>query len=296
MEPSRRCLLRSALLLPALLPLLSPGAAGAAGGEGGKALRYEKGYIRRDATWSGEVVLHGQTVVQRGCTLTILPGTTVRFEWVDEDGDGVGDGELSVEGRLVAKGTKERPIVFTSAREKPAMKDWTFVQISVNRDAQVEYCVFEYGWSGLQVHYSTGSIRNCLIRHNFEGIRFSTTDVLIEHNDFVDNYYGIRSEAHGSRTTVRRNTFRGNEYAFFPVQKNGLSLAIRENNLEGSRQYDVKFGSNQRQEMDFSGNWWGTASKDAIAARIWDGSKEETLGRARFEPFLAAPVSPCGIL
>jgi hypothetical protein len=285
----------AAVLLLAAPLLLSPRPGLAAAAGGGRPLRYEKGYIQEDTTWSGEVVLHGQTVVKRGSTLTILPGTVVRFEWVDEDEDGVGDGELSVEGRLVAKGTRDNVILFTSAREKPAMKDWTFVQISVNRDAQVDYCVFEYGWSGLQVHYSTGTIRNSLFRHNFEGIRFSTTDVLIEHNDFVDNYYGIRSEAHGSKTTLRRNRFRGNEYAFFPVQKNGTSLKIAENNIEGSRQYEVKFGNNQKQEMDFSGNWWGTADREAIASRIWDGTKEETLGRARFEPFLAAPVEPCGI-
>jgi parallel beta-helix repeat protein len=258
-------------------------------------LRYDHGYITRDTTWGGTVILRGQTVVKRGTTLTILPGTVVKFEWIDEDGDEIGDGELTVEGRLVARGTKERFITFTSARENPGMKDWTYVQISVNKDAVVEYCRFEYGFTGVQVHYSTATIRNCLFRYNFEGIRFSTTDVRIENNDFVENYYGIRCEAHGSRTVITKNRFSGNENAFFPVQKNWDSVKIHENNFEGSRGYDVKFGMNQKQDMDFTRNWWGTVKPEEIEARIYDGNREATLGRVRWAPFLSEPVERCGI-
>src|SRR3990172_2044910 len=202
------------LSLVSAIVLLGPARAAADG-----PLYYDKAYITKDTTWSGEVMLRGQNVVKRGCTLTILPGTVVKFVWIDDDGDDVGDGELTVEGRIIARGAKDNMITFTSARPEPKMKDWTFVQISVNKESVVEYCKFEYAFSGLQVHYSTATIRNSLFRDNFEGIRFSTTDVLIENNDILDNYYGIRCEAHGSRTTVRKNRFSGNEHAFFPVQK-----------------------------------------------------------------------------
>ncbi len=84
---------------------------------------YRKGVIERDTTWEGEVRIEGQTVVKRGATLTILPGTTVKFLWSDEDGDAIGDGELNCEGRIVARGTKESPIRFTSAREAPKPGD-----------------------------------------------------------------------------------------------------------------------------------------------------------------------------
>jgi parallel beta-helix repeat protein len=284
-----RLLKTAAASIAALLLLVASGRAA-------EPLRYDKGYITSDTTWSGTVILRGQAVVKRGCTLTILPGTVVKFEWVDEDGDDIGDGELTVEGRLVARGTKENVIVFTSARENPRMKDWTYVQVSVNRDAVLEYCRFEYAFSGVQVHYSTAVIRNCLFRNNFEGIRFSTTDVRIENNDIVDNYYGVRCEAHGSRTVITRNRFSGNEFAFFPVQKNWDSVKIYENNFEGSRGYDVKFGMNQKQDMDFTRNWWGTADPKEIEGKVYDKSKEEALGRVRFVPFLTERVAGCGIL
>jgi hypothetical protein len=276
-------------LLPALLLLAAATAAGA------EALRYEKGYITKDTTWSGEVSIVGQTVVRRGATLTILPGTVVRFEWIDEDGDEIGDGELTVEGRLLARGTKDNVITFTSARPDPRMKDWTFVQISVNKEALVEYCVFEYAFSGLQVHYSDAVVRDCLFRRNFEGVRFSTTDVLIENNDFVENYYGVRSEANGSRAKVTRNRFRGNDFAFFPVQKNGDSVKTFGNDIGASVHYNVKFGMNQKKDMDFANNWWGTSDAGAIGETIWDGGREPGLGRVLFRPYLESAPADCGI-
>jgi len=258
-------------------------------------LYYDKASIEKDTTWSGTVVLRGQNVVKKGTTLTILPGTVVKFAWIDEDGDNIGDGELNVEGKLIAKGTKDNMITFTSAQEKPKMKDWTFLMISVNKDSLVEYCKFEYAFSGVQVHYSTATIRNCLIQKNFEGIRFSTTDVVIEHNDIVNNTYGIRYEARGSRTTIADNVFRGNDYAFFPLQKCTSTVMIHDNNITDNAHYSVYMGENQRADLDYTKNWWGTKDKTAIEDGVFDKGKDETIGQVLFEPFLDRPVQGAGI-
>ena len=268
----------------------------AVGARAEEPMYYDKGYITKDTTWSGTVLLRGQNVVKRGVTLTVLPGTVIKFVWIDDDGDNIGDGELTVEGRLVARGTKDRMITFTSAQEHPKMKDWTFVQLNCNKDSQVEYCRFEYAFSGLQVHYTTATIRNNLFQNNFEGIRFSTTDVLIEHNDIIDNYYGVRCEAHGSRTTITKNRLKGNDYTFFPVKKSWDTVKVFDNNIEGSKEYNIYFGSDQKQDMDFSNNWWGGTDQAAIEAGIFDHSKDENLGRAKFLPFLKEPVKDCGII
>lgn len=258
-------------------------------------LYLDKAYITEDTTWSGTVVLRGQNVVRRGVTLTLLPGTVVKFSWIDEDGDDIGDGELTVEGRLIARGTRNNPILFTSAKESPAPKDWTFVQISVSKNSLVEHCIFEYAFSGLQVHYSTATIHKSLFRNNFEGIRFSTTDILIEHNDLLDNYYGIRCEANGSRTTVRNNRFSGNDHAFFPVRKTWESVKVYDNNFEGSKNYQVKLGQTQYKDLDFTNNWWGTTDPEQIAAGFFDKDMEPLLGKVKFEPFLREPVQGAGM-
>jgi hypothetical protein len=241
------------------------------------------------------VILRGQTVVKNGVTLTILPGTVVKFEWTDEDGNDIGDGELNVEGRLVARGTKDNRITFTSAREKPAMKDWTYIMISVNKDSLLEHCVIEYAFSGIQIHYSTCIVRNCLIRNNWEGIRFSTTEAEIYNNDFVDNNSGIYYQSHGSRVTVTRNRFKGNGYAVFAPARCASTVKFAANCFDGSSHYNINFGDEQFKDVDYSNNWWGTIDPARIRATLYDGHIDPRLGKAVFEPFLTEPVSDCGI-
>lgn len=277
-----------ALALAVLATALSP-----AGGLAAEGLSV-RGVVAADTAWEGMVTVTGRLVVRKGATLTFLPGTVVRFAWSDEDGDGIGDGELAVEGRLVARGTRERPITFTSAREQPAPKDWTFVIVSTSRESLVEWCVFEYGFTGLQVHLSSVVVRNCRFRRNFEGLRFSTSDIVVERNEFSENTCGIRYESRGSSGSITRNAFAGNEYGFFPVVRNAAGVRVFENNVV-SRGYNVKMGAEQREDLDFRGNWWGSAAPEAIAAGFFDKRREGSIGRVLFEPFLEKAVEPCGV-
>ena len=270
-------------------------AACAAGPAKAASLDYVKGEIRTDTTWSGEVTITGQTVVKKGATLTVLPGTTVRFLWIDEDGDAIGDSELNVEGRIVAVGEKNRVITFTSGRPEPKMKDWTFIMISTNKDSLLEYCTVEYAFSGAQVHYSSATIRNCLFRRNFEGVRFSTTAVDILNCDFTGNYYAIRFEANGSRANVLRNRIEGNRYGIFPPGRGTQTMKFEQNNITGNTEFQVYFGDNQRTDLEFRNNWWGTADPAAIVAGFYDKTRDPLLGRVLWEPALPAPVSPVGI-
>jgi hypothetical protein len=276
-----------------LLPLLAAGACLAAA-PSPAAETVARGSIGADAEWGGNVTVIGQLVVKKGATLTILPGTTVRFAWLDEDGNGIGDGELDVEGRLVARGTRERPIVFTSAREQPAPKDWTFVEISTSRESVVEHCLFEYAFTGLQVHLSSATVRASRFRNNFEGLRFSTSEIVIEGSEFAGNTYGIRYESRGSTGRITGNTVAGNEYGFFPVIKCASGVRISGNNIV-NRGYNVKMGAEQREDLDFRGNWWGTAVPEAIVEGFFDKRREPTVGRVLFEPYLERAVEPCGI-
>jgi hypothetical protein len=241
------------------------------------------------------VTITGQTVVKKGATLTVLPGTAVRFLWIDEDGDNIGDSELNVEGRIVAVGTKDRFITFTSGRAEPKMKDWTFIMISTNKDSRLEYCTIEYAFSGIQVHYSSATIRNCLFRRNFEGVRFSTTAVDILNCDFTENYYGLRFEANGSRANVHHNRVEGNRYGIFPPGRGTQTMHFEQNNIMNNTEFNVYFGENQRTDLEFRNNWWGSADPAAIEAGFFDQTKEPQVGRVLWEPALTAPVSPCGI-
>jgi len=254
----------------------------------------DRAAIDKDTTWSGTVILRGQNVVKKGVTLTIMPGTVIKFAWVDEDGDGIGDGELNVEGTIIARGTKDNMITFTSAQPEPKMKDWTFIMLSHGGESLLEYCRIEYAFTGVQVHWTRATIKDNIITHNFEGMRFSTAAVDVLHNEISSNSFGIRYETRGSVATIRYNDISGNGCGFFAVVKCAGGATIRDNNI-ANEEYNVKLGSQQKEDLDFGGNWWGASDRQAIESGIMDGRMDGELGRVAYEPLLSGPVAGAGV-
>jgi len=243
-------------------------------------------------TWSGEIRVRGSVVVPKGAILTILPGTVVRFEKIDVDGDGIGDSELYVEGTLVAEGTVERPILFTSAEEAPAPRDWKYLFINLSRKTVLSHCISEYAFSGVQVHFSRASISRCWFRNCVDGLRFSTAEGTFERNRMTGNVYGVRYEERNSKVILTRNDITGNKVGVFCVMESPGKITIRENRIHGNDDYDFKLGNRQRADIPAQGNWWGSSDPQAIRARIFDRRMEPELGTVLFEPFLtvAPPV------
>jgi hypothetical protein len=245
--------------------------------------------LAADETWQGEVVVRGSVIVPKGVTLTVLPGAVVRFEKLDVDGDGIGDSELYVEGRLVAEGTAARPIRFTSAEASPAPRDWKYIYLDLSEKSSLAHCVSEYAFSGVQIHFASASVRRCTFRHCVDGFRFSTADGRFEGNRMTGNVYGVRYEERNSRAELVGNEITGNQVGIFCVTASKGTATIRGNRILGNEQYDFKLGDRQRDDIPAGGNWWGTADPAAIRARIFDRGAEADLGRVLFEPPLAAP-------
>ena len=87
-------------------------------------LEVSKLTISKDTTWSGNILLAGDVYVEPGVTLTIAPGTIVKFKRIDETSDQnlfdidspyYPQAELIIRGKLIAKGTDKQKITFTSA-------------------------------------------------------------------------------------------------------------------------------------------------------------------------------------
>lgn len=245
--------------------------------------------LASDETWRGEVRIRGSVVVPRGVTLTIEPGTVVRFEKIDVDGDGIGDSELYVEGNLVAEGAPGRPIVFTSAERTPSARDWKYLFVNLSRKTILARCVFEYAFSGAQIHFSRATVTRCLFRRNVDGFRFSTAEGIFSRNRMTENVYGVRYEERNSSAVLSGNDITGNKVGIFCVMESTGKVAIRGNRIHGNADYDFKLGNRQKADVPVPGNWWGTTDPDAIRKRIFDRGTEAELGRVLFEPCLQAP-------
>ncbi len=278
------------IALPATLLLLLAGLFPAAGCVNG-VKRLDGGILEKDETWRGRVEIRGVVLIDRKAHLRIEPGTEVVFLPIDEDGDGIGDGELNVLGRLTAVGTPERPIVFRGARA--GKKAWTFLHLSGNRESRLENCVFRDAFTGVQLHYVRAHVRNCLFVDNHEGLRYSTIRGEISHNEFVGNTVALRFEGRKSQVTVSRNLFRDNEVGVFPVTLGSREDRFRDNNFFG-RDYNVKLGFEQHGDLDFSENYWGTADGRQVREMIFDSSSDPSLGTVEIEPFLRSPVEDAG--
>ena len=155
------------------------------------------GFISSDTTWSPALcdpyIVTGSIIVQPDMTLTIEPGTTVRFTSLKA---------LTVQGALVARGTANSLITFTSNQVNPAKGDWGYIHFTDSSTDAVldengnyvsgsilQYTIVEYaGGAGVaengtvRIEGSTPFIDHTTIRqNNNDGIHFwddmSDTDV-----------------------------------------------------------------------------------------------------------------------
>ncbi|WP_025322871.1 right-handed parallel beta-helix repeat-containing protein [Deferrisoma camini] len=239
--------------------------------------------------WSGEVVLDRIVVVRSGGELVIAPGTRVRFRRVDWDGDGIGDAEITVEGRLTARGTAERPIDLASAEPEPRPGDWKYLMVNFASGAELEFVRVRYAFSGIQVHYSPATIRRCEFADNVDGVRFSTADLTLEGSWIHHNTHGIRFEERGHPARVEGNEISDNEVGIFAVTRCGGGTVFRSNNLRANR-VPVKLGWEQERGLRFPGNYWGGLSADQVVEASLDGRERRGGRGVDVRPVLPGPV------
>ncbi len=268
--------------------------------------------ISSDTTWRGRVTIRGQLLVARGATLTVLAGTQVRFERVDENGDGVGDGELRVLGRLLVRGKPGAPVRFSSAATQPRAKDWSYVLLFTTREeSHVQHAIFEHAFTGMQAHFSKATIRDSVFHNNVEGIRFGRAEIAIEHNEIRDNQRGIRQHRIEDPITIVGNEIANNDVGIFlvPSGQNTIGFSakryaigkqqrtqplVRLNNISSNRRHNYRLGERFAYDIEVSDNWWGSSAREKISKGIFDHEDDPALGRVLIEPFRTSPVPGTG--
>jgi len=122
------------------------------------------GDVAADTTWDAKhspLVLTGVVTVKAGATLTIEPGVAVQF---------LQGARLVVEGGLLARGTAEEPVRFTSAvTAAPSSFDGDgiqFVDSSADDRCRLEHCIVEYQRVGVACAAAAPLIRRCTFSRN----------------------------------------------------------------------------------------------------------------------------------
>lgn len=253
-------------------------------------LRLRDIVIDNETVWNGEVYIDGIVTVKKSGRLVIEPGTRVLFVHRDHDGDGIGDSELLVEGAFVARGTAESPIVFTSAAAQPQRADWKYLHLNFATEVDIDYIVSEYAYSGLQIHFCRARVTNSIFRHNVDGLRFSTVNLLAAGNRMYDNRHGLRYEERRSQIYLHHNDIRENDVGIFVVTRSTDNALIELNNIADNRQYNVKLGWQQQNDVTLPRNWWGNTGPQAIKRTFLDQRIDGSLGRVSAPQPLAMPI------
>jgi outer membrane protein assembly factor BamB len=196
--------------------------------------------IRQNLVVSGDVRVRGEVKVFPGAVLTVLPGTRFFFEPYDGDGDGVLDSRLVIEGTLIARGTPQEPIVFTSGSEDPQPGDWLEIRSDRSEGTVLEYCVLEYSRYGLHVHFSSGVVANSILRRNMDASRFGNSRFLV-HRNLIEGNLGKGINYRESRLIVSNNVFADNRHGIFVFEK-GSEALIGHNLFRENRISDLRFG------------------------------------------------------
>jgi hypothetical protein len=185
--------------------------------------------------------------------LTINPGTVVKFT------SGAKTLTLAVNGKIIANGNADKPIIFTSYSDdinggdsnddagatSPVSSDWGGIDLNGTTGSEFTYCKFFYGGFGSGATptlnlsgESQASIRNCTFANNgggkngnyFIGVLHAdnaTNETVIQNNSFYSNTLPLTINAEIS--TDNSNSF---SYGTFTNTYNGIYVSRNvENNV-----------------------------------------------------------------
>lgn len=223
--------------------------------------RYQDEVFRGDTIWQGRIEVAGVIRVPEGSRLFILPGTIVEFLKKDTAGFGIGENGLLIQGRLIAKGTPENPIIFRSAEKVKRIGDWDSINIMNSSGAQnlIENCRIEHAYRGLHFHFSHVGLYNSQITNNYRGIQFQESLVLLKNNQIYGNKSGVQGR--DSDLTLTDNVISANTIGanFFRTNLTARGNRITANGKEGLR---IREGVSSVQENIIDGNRFGLMVAD----------------------------------
>ncbi len=112
--------------------------------EGNGTVITHEGTLTDDEVWSAANthIIDG-TLYLKGNTITIEPGTVIKFNSGAEIDLGYNSDASTA---LIAEGTVDKPITFTSANASPVAGDWDgiFIYEGTAPETSFKYCIFEY--------------------------------------------------------------------------------------------------------------------------------------------------------
>jgi len=188
----------------------------------GPTVKIVGGTLSEDTTWQGFIHVEDSVIVPENVTLTILPGTFLEFEHYRGYKGGNRKSISSTGGDIVAIGSPEKQIWFTSDAEDPINGDWGGIYCMNTNATIFMYAIIEFAFIGIESGGSRLNISHTIIRWiHAEGVYSSRSTLLIESCLIYDNgYHDLSLEDFNPNITVRFNIFNGGNFAVYSEATN----------------------------------------------------------------------------
>ncbi|GAB4337090.1 MAG: hypothetical protein Kow0037_19380 [Calditrichia bacterium] len=158
----------------------------------------ESGAISQNTTWSGRKYITGNVTVAQNVTLTIQPGSEIKFL----DGK-----KITVNGTLVLNGSAEDTIRISSMNGQTGYGIKVRSIAEPGAQATINYCRLENLSVGIEAINADLSIQNSLLKGCTKGIYLQNSSADINNNSLIDCSVGIYVD--GSSPQVFDNNIYG---------------------------------------------------------------------------------------
>jgi len=232
--------------------------------------------ILTDTTWTvagSPWVIKRNVQVRLGATLTIEPGATVAFD---------GFYRLETDNTkpapsIVALGTDDNRITFTSNLPSPTVGSWNMVAVvDTSSSSAFRHCVFEYATEGLRVIAGDAPIERCSFSNCQTGIYLQYSKPSITGTSIVNcTVAGIQCQFKSTRPEI---------HDCYLDNRSGGAYNVRLANYDGGGFVYI----------NAEYNWWGTSVEfgdQGIRASIWDNVDDVNIkGVVIYTPWYTEPA------
>jgi TonB family protein len=190
------------------------------------------GKLKSNETWRGNIFITGDVIVPKKMRLVILPGTNIKFTPKKDDRkSGVDKNliELVIYGELIAEGTPNSQITFTSAATDKRMGDWYGIIIQNKKSTtSITQAVIEYATDGIVISNSNPKISSSVIQYCYNsGItcRIKARPRIIGNTIFANGWAGVFSHKKGN-PVLTKNQINMNDYGVVILKSGKANLGM----------------------------------------------------------------------
>lgn len=210
------------------------------------------GILEQDETWSGQILVTDTVDVPAGITLTIEPGTIVKFKhW--RYGYTNPEHRLAIEvvgGSINAVGTADKPITFTSDAPDPLHGDWGGVNLRDGATGNFVYTIFEF-WN-IGAFDSEINFSHSIARWSWgAGIFIKRSDATLTYNRFYENGHNNVEIEDYSKVIIKYNEIANAVQGGIAIL-DGSEASIKHNVITGNIDNGIVLENNAQANISYN--------------------------------------------